>query len=156
LGEKALSWVTAENTATVAKLGDPKESPLYGRILSILENKEKIPMVRKIGDYYYNFWQVCEKGISSEILPITLHIFLRALRRLNSIAGRRSSSHASQPHPAYILSSGRREPAWPVAPIHPRLVPPGQRSNRMGNGAGFGCARKGTCTLAHTWYLVVV
>jgi prolyl oligopeptidase len=63
LGEKALSWVTAENTATVAKLGDPKESPLYGRILSILENKEKIPMVRKIGDYYYNFWQVCEKGI---------------------------------------------------------------------------------------------
>jgi len=58
LGEKALSWVTAENTATVAKLGDPKESPLYDRILSILENKEKIPMVRKIGDHYYNFWQV--------------------------------------------------------------------------------------------------
>lgn len=72
LGDKALSWVTAENTATVSKLGDPKESPLYDRILSILENKEKIPMVRKIGDYYYNFWQVHEKG-KFGFTPCALH-----------------------------------------------------------------------------------
>ena len=58
MGEKALSWVKTENAATLAKLGDPAASPLYDRILSILESKEKIPYVRKIGDLYYNFWQV--------------------------------------------------------------------------------------------------
>jgi prolyl oligopeptidase len=31
--------------------------PLYEKVLSILDSKEKIPHVRKIGEYYYNFWQ---------------------------------------------------------------------------------------------------
>ena len=44
-------------TQAIAKLGNPEQSPIYDRILSILESKEKIPYVRKIGPLYYNFWQ---------------------------------------------------------------------------------------------------
>lgn len=56
LGEKALGWVKDENAKTVAALGNPAASPLYSRILGILTSKEKIPHVRKIGEFYYNFW----------------------------------------------------------------------------------------------------
>ena len=73
MGEKALSWVKTENAATLAKLGDPAASPLYDRILSILESKEKIPYVRKIGDLYYNFWQVeaqTRKGVDVLANPV--------------------------------------------------------------------------------------
>jgi prolyl oligopeptidase len=41
----------------VGTLGSPESNPLYQRILSILDSKDKIPHVRKIGDFYYNFWQ---------------------------------------------------------------------------------------------------
>ena len=73
MGEKALSWVKTEDAATLAKLGDPAASPLYDRILSILESKEKIPYVRKIGDLYYNFWQVgaqTRKGVDVLANPV--------------------------------------------------------------------------------------
>ena len=57
LGEQAMAWVKTENERTVEKLGDPTAKPLYGRLLSILESKDKIPHLTKRGDYYYNFWQ---------------------------------------------------------------------------------------------------
>ena len=55
-GDAALGWAKAQNEATFAALGDPAASPTYGRILEVLESKEKIPGVSKIGDFYYNFW----------------------------------------------------------------------------------------------------
>ncbi len=57
LGDDALNWVKLNNEKTLNDLGDPKDDALYPRILSILDSKDKIPYVRKIGDYYYNFWQ---------------------------------------------------------------------------------------------------
>jgi len=56
-GEKALEWVKQENDIALAALGDPKSTELYTRVLSILDSKEKIPHVRKIGPHLYNFWQ---------------------------------------------------------------------------------------------------
>jgi len=56
LGEQAMAWVAKENKHTVATLGDPAAKPLYGRIIDILESKEKIPHLTKIGDHYYNYW----------------------------------------------------------------------------------------------------
>jgi prolyl oligopeptidase len=56
-GNVAMEWVLNENQITQQYLGDPKEKPLYGKILTILDSKDKIPHIRKIGDHYYNFWQ---------------------------------------------------------------------------------------------------
>ena len=56
-GDAALSWVKSRNSHAIDTLGQPETSPLYGQVLSILNSKDKIPNVSKIGDYYYNFWQ---------------------------------------------------------------------------------------------------
>ena len=55
-GEAALSWAKEQNEATFRALGDPTGSATYDRVLKVLESKEKIPGVSKIGDAYYNFW----------------------------------------------------------------------------------------------------
>ena len=57
-GEKPLAWVRERNARCVAALGEtPDFKTLETRILSILDSKEKIPFVTKIGDRYYNFWR---------------------------------------------------------------------------------------------------
>jgi prolyl oligopeptidase len=57
-GERQLEWVKARNAEAVAALaaGDAFTT-LEERLLAILDSKEKIPYVSKIGDRYYNFWQ---------------------------------------------------------------------------------------------------
>jgi prolyl oligopeptidase len=57
LGDDALSWVRDQNRNTLSAYGNPESNPLYGQVLSILDSKEKIPYVSKIGELYYNFWQ---------------------------------------------------------------------------------------------------
>ncbi|OLP98478.1 putative peptidase y4nA [Symbiodinium microadriaticum] len=56
-GEKCLEWAKEKNEVTFAKFGRPDSAPLYGKILEILESKDKIAYVQKIDDFYYNFWQ---------------------------------------------------------------------------------------------------
>ena len=56
LGSEALQWVKDKNDKCLSSLGDPTQNPLYDPVLSILESKDKIPQLRKIGSYYYNFW----------------------------------------------------------------------------------------------------
>ncbi len=57
-GEKPLAWVRERNARCVAALaGSDDFTKLEQRILSILDSREKIPFVTKIGDRYYNFWR---------------------------------------------------------------------------------------------------
>ena len=56
LGSEALQWVRDKNDKCISSLGDPTQDPLYDPVLSILESKDKIPQLRKVGNYYYNFW----------------------------------------------------------------------------------------------------
>ena len=57
-GEKPLEWVRERNDRCVAALtGSDDFKRLEARILSILDSKDKIPFVTKIGDRYYNFWR---------------------------------------------------------------------------------------------------
>ncbi|MFM7136996.1 MAG: S9 family peptidase, partial [Planctomycetota bacterium] len=57
-GERQLEWVKARNADAVAALAAGDEfKALEQRLLAILDSKEKIPYVSKIGDHYYNFWQ---------------------------------------------------------------------------------------------------
>lgn len=57
LGEESLTWVRAQNEDCINRLGDPTDQAIYNKVLSILDSKEKIPYVTKIGDFLYNFWQ---------------------------------------------------------------------------------------------------
>jgi prolyl oligopeptidase len=57
-GEKPIAWVKERNARSVAALAEtPAFKEFEARILSILDSKEKIPFVTKIGDRYYNFWR---------------------------------------------------------------------------------------------------
>ena len=65
-GEKPLEWVRERNGESVAALAESKGfAGLEQRLLAILDSKEKIPFVAKIGDRYYNFWRDAEhpKGV---------------------------------------------------------------------------------------------
>ena len=57
-GESTLQWVRERNAECVATLAkDETFTNLEGRLLAILDSKERIPMVSKIGDRFYNFWR---------------------------------------------------------------------------------------------------
>jgi prolyl oligopeptidase len=57
-GDTSLDWVRAQNTISEGELGAaPGFSALQSRLLSIMDSDAKIPMVGKMGDYYYNFWK---------------------------------------------------------------------------------------------------
>ena len=57
-GEKALDWVKARNEKVKSTLAsDDAFRALEGRILSILDSKDRIPMPGKIGKHFYNFWR---------------------------------------------------------------------------------------------------
>ena len=55
-GDKSMTWVKAHNARTL-KDKNIEESESYKRTLAILDSKEKIPGIRKIGNFWYNFWQ---------------------------------------------------------------------------------------------------
>jgi len=58
LGEKALQYVEAQNAITLKELeARPEYDPIKRNVLEILNSKERIPFVRKLGNHYYNFWQ---------------------------------------------------------------------------------------------------
>ncbi|MDA1041446.1 MAG: prolyl oligopeptidase family serine peptidase, partial [Planctomycetota bacterium] len=57
-GEKPLAWVREQNAECVATLAEAEAfTNLEARLLAILDSQERIPMVSKIGDRYYNFWR---------------------------------------------------------------------------------------------------
>jgi prolyl oligopeptidase len=57
-GDKQLQWVRERNAECVATLAENEAfTNLEARLLAILDSKERIPMVSKIGDRFYNFWR---------------------------------------------------------------------------------------------------
>ena len=57
-GEKQLAWARARNAESMKALANTADfTSRERRILSILDSKEKIPFVSKIGDRFYNFWR---------------------------------------------------------------------------------------------------
>ena len=56
-GDKPLEWARARNAESAKVLGTPEEAALEKRILDILDSKERIPSVQKLGPWYYNFWK---------------------------------------------------------------------------------------------------
>ena len=57
-GARALDWVHAENARTDAALGHgTRFEALQDGFQAVLDSDARIPMVQKIGEYYYNFWK---------------------------------------------------------------------------------------------------
>ena len=52
-GDKSMTWVKGHNARTL-KDKNIEESESYKRTLAILDSKEKIPGIRKIGEFWYN------------------------------------------------------------------------------------------------------
>ncbi len=56
-GEAPLAWVREQNARTEELLQDAEYSQLERRILEVMDSTDRIPMVNKRGDHYYNFWK---------------------------------------------------------------------------------------------------
>lgn len=57
-GDKALGWVREQNEKSLKKIeSDPKFTSLRDDLVAILDSDERIPMVVKHGEFYYNFWR---------------------------------------------------------------------------------------------------
>jgi len=57
-GERAMSWVKAENAKTSAVLeADPRYADIYKEAFRMASAKDRIPYPTFIGGELYNFWQ---------------------------------------------------------------------------------------------------
>jgi prolyl oligopeptidase len=56
-GEKSLEWARARNAESARVLATTEMAALEKRILDILDSKERIPSVEKLGPFYYNLWK---------------------------------------------------------------------------------------------------
>ena len=56
--EAALEWVQAHNEPTVASLTDcDRFRQMRAQTLEVLDTDERIPYVRRRGEFLYNFWK---------------------------------------------------------------------------------------------------
>ncbi|HEX6347492.1 MAG TPA: prolyl oligopeptidase family serine peptidase [Umezawaea sp.] len=60
-GEDALAWVRAQNERTLGALSGSEEfEALRAGVLAALDSDERIPYVRRRGEFLYNYWQDAE------------------------------------------------------------------------------------------------
>ena len=64
-GHRQLDWARAQNSETEALLSATGFEQTEERLLEVLDSTDRIPMVVKRGDWYYNFWRDAEhpKGL---------------------------------------------------------------------------------------------
>ncbi|MEV7661294.1 prolyl oligopeptidase family serine peptidase [Paenarthrobacter sp. NPDC089316] len=56
-GEEQLAWVREQNARTEELLEDADYAEVESGILEVLDSTDRIAMVNKRGDFYYNFWK---------------------------------------------------------------------------------------------------
>ena len=56
-GEEQLAWVREQNARTEELLEDADYAAVESGILEVLDSTDRIAMVNKRGDFYYNFWK---------------------------------------------------------------------------------------------------
>ncbi|HTR97539.1 MAG TPA: prolyl oligopeptidase family serine peptidase [Candidatus Acidoferrales bacterium] len=66
-GKRALDWVGHQDSLTVKALADrPGFDEMQKRFLAVLDDRSRIPVVAKEGEWYYNFWRDAQhpRGLS--------------------------------------------------------------------------------------------
>jgi prolyl oligopeptidase len=57
-GARPMAWVKERNAESLGELARSDQfQALQRRLLEILDSKARIPMIQKLGPYYYNFWR---------------------------------------------------------------------------------------------------
>src|SRR5699024_10776924 len=56
-GEEQISWVKDQNAKTLNRFRDELFDSLSSELRTALDSDDRIPMVTKRGDWYYNFWR---------------------------------------------------------------------------------------------------
>lgn len=56
-GDRQLDWVRGQNARTLAMIDADALADSQARILEVYDSDDRIPMLTKHGDWYYNFWQ---------------------------------------------------------------------------------------------------
>lgn len=56
-GEEPLAWVREQNARTMATFDTDALNATKDRILEVYDSDDRIPMVSKHGDWFYNYWQ---------------------------------------------------------------------------------------------------
>lgn len=56
-GEEPLSWVADQNAKTAAMLASEDFDRSQASVLEVLDSTDRIPMIAKHGDWYYNVWK---------------------------------------------------------------------------------------------------
>ena len=64
-GEKQIAWVKDQNSKTLERFHDGLFDSISGDLRTALDSDDRIPMVTKRGDHFYNFWrdQTNPKGL---------------------------------------------------------------------------------------------
>jgi len=57
---EALEWVAGQNDLTTAALDTGDNATTAARILEVIDSDERIPLVSRRGEFYYNFWRDTE------------------------------------------------------------------------------------------------
>ena len=61
LGERALAWVRERNALTEGELQSlPGFEPRRLATLQVLDSQDRIPVVHRLGEHFYNLWQDAE------------------------------------------------------------------------------------------------
>jgi prolyl oligopeptidase len=71
-GDEPLGWVKQQNERTDGELAEGLAfTRLREDLRAVLDSDDKIPFVRKVGDFYYNFWQDAahERGLWRRTTP---------------------------------------------------------------------------------------
>lgn len=56
-GDKQIAWVKEQNAKTIARFHDDLFDSIAGDIRTALDSEDRIPMVAKRGEHYFNFWR---------------------------------------------------------------------------------------------------
>ncbi|MGA7203645.1 MAG: prolyl oligopeptidase family serine peptidase [Specibacter sp.] len=56
-GDDAMAWVRERNARTDTALVNPAYTALEASVLEVLDSRDRIAMVSKRGEWYYNFWR---------------------------------------------------------------------------------------------------
>lgn len=59
-GAAPLAWAAEQSAATMGEFESSEFDELSGRLLEVIDSDDRVPLVSKRGDHYYNFWRDSE------------------------------------------------------------------------------------------------